>query len=48
MPPNSRQSIRGGFFDKYLPASQIYDDVTVENLHDAYAIAEANAQDEYR
>ncbi len=47
MPPNSRQSIRGGFFDKYLPASQIYDDVTVENLHDAYAIAEANAQDEY-
>ena len=36
MPPNSRQSIRGGFFDKYLPASQIYDDVTVENLHEAY------------
>ena len=47
MPPNSRQSIRGGFFDKHLPASQIYDDVTVENLRDAYAIAEANAQEEY-
>lgn len=47
MPPNSRQSIRGGFFDKYLPASQIYDDVTVENLQEAYAVAEANAKEDY-
>jgi hypothetical protein len=47
MPPNSRQSIRGGFFDKYLPASQIYDDVTVENLMEAYNIAQANAQEDY-
>ena len=47
MPPNSRQSIRGGFFDKYLPKNQIYDEVTLETLQEAYAIAEANAKDEY-
>ena len=47
MPPNSRQSIRDSFFDKYLPDNQIYDDVSLENLHEAYAIAETNAKEDY-
>lgn len=47
MPPNSRQSINDSFFDKYLPENQIYDDVSLENLQDAYSIAENNAQEGY-
>lgn len=47
MPPNSRQSIRGGFFDKMLPASQIYDEVSLDSLMEAYNIAQANAQEDY-
>jgi hypothetical protein len=40
-------TIKDGFFDKYLPANQIYDDVTVENLHEGYDIAQSNAKDGY-
>ena len=36
MPSNSRNSIRNGFFDKNLPADQIYDDVNLENLQAVY------------
>jgi hypothetical protein len=47
MPPNSRQSIKDGFFDKYLPKHQIFDEVTVDTLAEAYAIAQTNAQEDY-
>jgi hypothetical protein len=47
MPQNSRQSIKDSFFDKMLPANQIYDDVTLDNLHEGYDIAQANARDGY-
>jgi hypothetical protein len=47
MPPNSRQSIKDSFFDKYLPKEQIYDDLTLETLTEAYEIAKSNAEEEY-
>ena len=47
MPANSRQSIKDSFFDKMLPKNQIYDDVTLENLHEGYEIAQANAREDY-
>jgi len=46
MPPNSRQSIKDSFFDKYLPENQIYDELNLENLQAAYQISEANAQED--
>jgi len=45
MPPNSRASIRDSFFDKYLPKEQIYDTVDLDNLNEAYEIAQANAKE---
>ena len=43
MPPNSRASIKDSFFDKYLPKEQIYDDVDINNLQEAYDLAKSNA-----
>jgi hypothetical protein len=47
MPKNSRNSIKDSFFDKYLPEEQIYDEVTLENLHSAYSVAQSNAEENY-
>jgi len=48
MPPNSRASIKDGFFDKYLPDEQIFNEVTLENLNIAYDVAKENAHDGFR
>jgi len=36
MGKNSRDSIKGSFFDKQLPPEQIYDDLTEDNLNEVY------------
>lgn len=46
MPPNSRQSMKDGFFDKFLHPKQIYDELTLENLNNAFSVAEENSQDD--
>ena len=48
MPPNSRASIQGGFFDKNLPQDQIYDELNLENLQSAYDIAKENANEGFK
>jgi len=48
MPPNSRASIQGGFFDKNLPQDQIYDELNVENLQAAYDLAKENANEGFK
>jgi hypothetical protein len=45
MPPNSRNSIKGNFFEDKLPDDQIYDEVTLENLKEVYATAQGNADE---
>jgi DNA replication protein DnaC len=48
MPASSRSSMKDGFFDKYLPEEQIFDNLTLENLNEAYEIAKENATEGYR
>lgn len=45
MPPNSRQSMKGSFFDKQLPPEQIYDSLTLETLFNVYQEIRENAED---
>jgi GTPase SAR1 family protein len=47
-PPNSRGSINGDFWAKNLESEDIYDELTLENLQEAYAIAEANRDEGLR
>ncbi len=47
-PPNSRQSIKNDFWDNNLDENNIYDDLTLENLYEAYNKAEMNAQEGYK
>jgi GTPase SAR1 family protein len=46
-PPNSRASIKNDFWS-VLPEEQVYDDLTVETLAEAYAIAQENASEGYK
>lgn len=46
-PPNSRASIKNDFWS-VLPEEQIYDELNIENLQEAYQIAEANASEGFR
>lgn len=46
-PPNSRASIKNDFWS-VLPDEQIYDELTIENLQEAYQTAEANAAEGFR
>jgi len=46
-PPNSRASIKNDFWS-VLPDEQIYDELNLENLQEAYQIAEANASEGFR
>lgn len=48
IPPSSRSSMKDNFFEKYLPEDQIYDDLTIDNLDDAYSHAKENAKEEKR
>lgn len=43
MPHNSRSSVTNNFFDNNIPESNIYDDVTLENLQDSYNQSLENA-----
>lgn len=48
IPPNSRQSIKNDFWGSNLNEDNIYDELTLENLYDAYNKAEINAQEGYK
>ena len=47
-PPNSRGSINGDFWAKNLEPEDIYDELTLESLQEAYDIAEANRDEGLR
>lgn len=47
MGKNSRDSIKGSFFDKQIPPEQIYDDLTVENLDEVYEKLRDDAEKGY-
>lgn len=42
-PPNSRASIKNDFWDVNLPEEYIYDELNLDNLQEAYDIAQENA-----
>ena len=46
-PPNSRASIKNDFWS-VLPEEQIYDELNIETLTEAYQMAEANAAEGFR
>lgn len=48
MGKNSRDSIKGSFFDKQLPPEQIYDELTISNLNDVYEKIKQDAEDGYK
>lgn len=48
MGQNSRDSIKGSFFDKNIPPEQIYDELTVENLNDVYEKIKEDAKEGYK
>lgn len=48
MGKNSRDSIKGSFFDKKLPENQIYDDLTIENLASVYELVKQDAEEGYK
>jgi hypothetical protein len=47
-PKNSRSSIKNNFWEKNLPSEQIYDVLNLENLNEAYNVAQNNAQEEFQ
>jgi hypothetical protein len=48
IPPNSRQSIKSDFWGSNLDEDNIYDDLTLENLYEAYNKAQMNAEEGYK
>ena len=48
MGKNSRDSIKGSFFDKNISEEQIYDELNVENLNDVYEKVKEDAKEDYR
>lgn len=46
MPPGSRASMKDSFFDKYVHPSQIYDELTYDNLQEVYEACQENADDD--
>lgn len=46
MPANSRASIKDSFFDKYIHPSQIFEEVTLDNLEKVAEEAQENADDD--
>jgi predicted ATPase len=46
-PPNSRASLKNDFWS-ILAENQIYDELNIDNLNDAYQIAQDNAQEGYK
>ena len=47
-PKNSRSSIKNNFWETNLPSEQIYDDLTLHNLSQAYDVAENNATEDFQ
>ena len=47
-PPNSRASINNDFWGEHLPEEDIYDELNIENLQEAYDIAMANRDEGLR
>lgn len=47
-PPNSRASIQNDFWSQHLPEEQIFDELTLESLQNAYDIAQLNAHEEFK
>ena len=45
IPPSSRSSISGDFWDESLPAGNIYDELNVQNLQEAYMKCKENANE---
>ncbi len=43
MPSNLRASIKDNFFDENIPETNIYDDVSYDDLEEVYEIAKSNA-----
>jgi len=48
IPPSSRSSISDDFWDNNLPAENIYDELNLENLMEAYDKCKANAEEGYK
>lgn len=48
IPPSSRSSIAGDFWDENLPEENIYDELTLENLMEAYEKCKENAKEGYK
>lgn len=48
MGKNSRDSIKGSFFDKQLPPEQIYDELTIDTLNDVYEKIKQDAEEGYK
>lgn len=47
MGKNSRDSIKGSFFDKQIPPDQIYDELTAESLDEVYEKIKADSEEGY-
>ncbi len=45
---NSRDSIKGGFFDRQIPPDQIFDELTIENLNDVYERIKEDSLEGYK
>lgn len=45
MPPNSRASIENDIFGKNLPADQLYDTLTADNIHEVYDTLQENSNE---
>ena len=48
MGKNSRDSIKGGFFDKQIPPEQIFDELTIESLDEVYERIKEDADEGYK
>jgi len=47
-PANSRHSVRGDFWGEHIPEELIYDELNLDNLNQAYQLAEENAQEDFK
>lgn len=48
MGQNSRDSIKGSFFDKNIAPEQIYDDLTIDNLNEVYEKIKEDSSEGYK
>ncbi len=48
MGKNSRDSIKGSFFDKQIPEEQIFDELTIQTLDDVYERIKEDSEEGYK